>query len=333
MATIREVSRHAGVSMATVSRVLNDTVPVNDETKARVLAAVEELDYRPNAFARSLATNRSGGLGVIVKALSSPFFSPMLQGIEAVAESQGMHLLVSSGHVDAETEHRALEFMLERRPDALIVDVEGLSDEYLTEISAGKVPLFVIGRLVPALADRCVYLDNIAGGLLMTSHLIEQGHTRIAHITGLLSMHDSRERLSGYQNALEDAGVAYDEALVVESDFQEEGGERAMRELLDRGVEFTAVFAANDQMAAGALAVLREAGFDVPGDISLVGHDDILLARYLFPALTTARQPISEMGAAVATHALASVGAAKKEVRHRFEPTLVRRSSVRALAQ
>lgn len=331
MATIREVSRLARVSMATVSRVLNDTVPVADETRARVLDAVTKLDYRPNAFARSLATNRSGGLGVIVKALSSPFFSPMLDGIESIAESQGMHLMVSSGHVDARTEKRALEFLVERRPDALILDVEGLSDEFLAELANGSIPIFIIGRLVPVLAERCVYLDNIAGGLLMTNHLLEQGHTRIAHITGLLAMHDSRERLAGYRRALEDAGLEFDEALVVESDFQEEGGERAISELLERDTEFTAVFAANDQMAAGALVALREAGRDVPDDVSLVGHDDVLLARYLYPALTTARQPIFEMGAAVTSMALASVGADTKEVKNRFEPTMMARSSVRAL--
>jgi LacI family transcriptional regulator len=332
MATIREVSRLARVSMATVSRVLNDTVPVAEATRDRVLAAVAELDYRPNRFARSLATNRSGGLGVIVKALSSPFFSPMLHGIENVAESQGMHLMVSSGHVDAHTERRALDFMLDRRPDALILDVEGLSDDFLGELAAGPIPLFFIGRLLPKIPERCVYLDNVAGGVLMTKHLIERGHRRIAHITGLLAIHDSRERLAGYRTALEEAGIEFDPDLVVESDFQEQGGERALRELLAKGTEFTAVFAANDQMAAGALAALRDAGRDVPGEISLVGHDDILLARYLFPALTTARQPIAEMGAAVTTMALAALGANTEEVRHRFEPTLVSRASVRALA-
>lgn len=327
MATIREVSQLAGVSMATVSRVLNETVPVAEETRSRVLDAIAKLDYRPNAFARSLATNRSGGLGVIVKALSSPFFAPMLHGIESVAESAGMHLLVSSGHVDMKTERRAVDFMLERRPDALIVDVEGLSDEYLSQLVSDGVDLFVIGRLVPELAERCVYLDNVAGGLAMTRYLIELGHRRIAHISGPLSMHDGRERLDGYQRALAEAGILYDPALVVESDFQEEGGERAMRELLDRGATFGAVFAANDQMAAGALAVLRQAGLEVPADVSLVGHDDILFTRYLFPALTTARQPIAEMGAAVAEMALASLGLHRGEVSNRFETVPVIRSS------
>lgn len=332
MTTIREVSRLAGVSVATVSRVLNGAVPVADDTRVKVVEAMEMLGYQPNTFARSLVTNRSQALGVIVKALSSTFVAPMLHGIESVAEAAGMHLLVSSGHVDAATERRALEFQLERRPDALILDVEGLSDEYLIELVDRGVNAFLIGRLVPQLAHRCVYLDNTAGGLLMTRHLIEHGHRRIAHISGPVRMHDSRERLEGYRRALAEAGMPFDPELVVESDFQEEGGYRAMQELLSRRASFSAVFAGNDQMAAGALAAIRDSGHSVPDDISLVGHDDVLLARYLYPALTTARQPIAQMGAAAATMALASLGEAREEVINRFEPTLVDRASVRALS-
>lgn len=329
MSTIREVSRRAKVSPSTVSRVLNGTVPVAEATKKRVLAAVEELNYRPNTFARGLATNRSGGVGVAINELTSPFYGAIVRGIEAEVEAAGMHLLVSSGHAEAERERRAVEFLRERRADALIVQVEATDDATLLEWARDQAPLVVIGRLVPELA--CVYLDNEKGGFLATRHLLEQGHRRIAHITGPLAMQDSRARLQGYRRALEAAKLGYDERFVVESDFQEEGGQRATRRLLARGLGISAIFAGNDQMAAGALQVLREAGLRVPDDISLVGYDDVLFSRYLYPGLSTVRQPLIEMGRAAARLALGALEGKEVEVRRKFEPELVIRQSVARL--
>lgn len=329
MPTIKEVSRRANVSASTVSRVLNGTVPVADETRQRVLEAIEELDYRPNAFARSLATNRSGGIGVSVNDLSSPFYGAMVNGIEKEAEAAGMHLLVSSGHADAEKERRALEFLMERRPDALVVHVESIPDLELVDLMQGDVPVVLVGRYLAEMEGRCVYLDNEAGGELATQHLIDHGHERIAHITGPLSYPDSRARLLGHRRALDRAGIAFDERLQVEGDFVEDGGYRAVRRLLDRGVDFTAIFSANDQMAIGALQALREASIRVPEDISVIGYDDVLFARYLTPTLTTVRQPLEEMGRAATRIALDLLEGTEEEVVHRFEPSLVVRESVR----
>lgn len=329
MATIREVSHLANVSMATVSRVLNGNVPVADKTRARVLAAVEALDYHPNTFARGLATNRSGGAGVIVNDLGSPFFGAMLRGVEDVLDAQGMHLMVSSGHEDAKTEREALEFLFRCRADALIVHVEALSDAELAAFASHETPLVVVGRYVPELADQSVYHDNEAGGRLVTEYLLEQGHTRIAHVAGPSAIHDSRARLAGYRRALENAGLRYDENLVVEANFEEEGGRLAAKRLLERDLGFSALFASNDQMAVGALSAFREEGLELPKDISLVGYDDVYLARYLYPALTTVRQPIVEMGRAAAQLAICKLhGKSGKGVRRKFDPTLVIRNSV-----
>lgn len=329
MPTIREVSRRAKVSPSTVSRVLNGTVPVAEATKKRVLAAVEALNYRPNTFARGLATNRSGGVGVAINELTSPFYGAIVRGIEAEVEAAGMHLLVSSGHAEAERERQAVAFLRERRADALIVQVEATDDATLLEWARAETPLVVIGRLVPELA--CVYLDNEKGGFLATRHLLEQGHRRIAHITGPLSMQDSRARLHGYRRALEGAGLAYDERFVVESNFQEEGGQQATKRLLARELGISAIFVGNDQMAAGALQVLREAGIAVPQAISLVGYDDVLFSRYLYPSLSTVRQPLVEMGGAAAQLALGALEHKEVGVRRKFEPELVIRQSVARL--
>lgn len=329
MATIKEVSHLARVSMATVSRVLNGTVPVADATRARVLAAVAALDYTPNAFARGLVTNRSGGIGVVINEISSPFYSGIVRGIEEVVEPRGLHLLVSSGHAQAPLEQGAVESLKQRRSDALILQLEAVPDADLVRWAAQDTPIIVVGRSVPELEERCVYLDNVAGGYLATQHLIKHGHRCIAHLAGWLAIKDARDRLEGYRCALADAGIPFDARLVVTGDFVEEGGQRGAQELLARGHPFTALVAGNDQMAAGALHTFRAHGLCVPHDVSLIGYDDVLFARYLYPALTTIRQPLADMGRAAARLALAALGADDpKEVKTKFEPMLVTRESV-----
>lgn len=332
MTTIKDVSRRANVSPATVSRVLNGVVPVSHSKRVAVLAAIDELGYQPNAFARSLATNRSRAIGTLVSELSSAVYGDIIRGIESVAEAQGLHMVVSSGHASSEIERRSFAFLQERRTDALIVQVDATSDEELVTWACNtSLPVVVVGRHIPAIAERCVYLDNVAGGALATRHLLERGHRRIAHIAGLMRITDARDRLTGYRQALAENDLPFEEALVAEGGFTEDGGYRAMQQLLERDAGFTAVFAANDQSAAGALKALREAGLRVPDDISLVGFDDLLIAHYLYPALTTVLQPFAEMGQAAAWLALTALGIdEEKEVTRRFDPALVERDSVAA---
>lgn len=329
MATIKDVSRLANVSTATVSRVLNGGVSVSEAKRVAVLEAVHRLGYEPNAFARSLVTNRSGAIGVIVSEVSSGVYGAFVQGIESVVEAQGMHMIVSSGHGQAKREAQAFEFLRQRRTDALILQLDATSDAELRAWFDEGVPIVAMGRCIPSHDDRCIRLDNLAGGYLATRHLLDRGHRRIAHISGRMSSRDSIDRLDGYRRALQDAGLPFDADLVVPGDFVEEGGRDAMQRLLEREDGLTAVFAANDQSAAGALFALRDAGLRVPEDVSLVGFDDTLLAHYLYPALTTVRQPLVEMGQAAAWLALASLGEdVRREVTKRFDPVLVERDSV-----
>ena len=334
MATIREVSRLARVSPATVSRVLNGTTPVATPTRKRVLEAVEALNYTPNAFARGLATNRSGGIGITVNEVSSPYFGAFVAGVEQVARENGIHLMVSSGFADAEAERSSIEFLLGRRCDGLVVQAEGLPDEELIAlVREGSAPVVVFGRGITEIEDACVVMNNERGGALAAEYLLACGHRRIGHITGPLSFPDSRDRLQGYRRALEAAGVGYLERYVVESNFQEEGGARAVARLLERAPEITAIFFGNDQMAAGGMRTLRESGRDVPKDVSVVGFDDVFLALYLTPTLTTIRQPLVDMGRAAAHLLLARLGHGGEEVVHRFDPELIERQSVARLSR
>ena len=329
MATIREVSRLAGVSTATVSRVLNGTSNVSPATRGRVLEAIATLDFTPNTFARGLATNRSDGIGVTVNEVSSPYFGAFIQGVEQVVRARGIHLMVSSGSADAALERASVDFLLRRRCDGLVVQADALDDEALVELVQGAgVPVVVFGRSVAEIASSCVVVDNEFGGALATEVLLRHGHRTIGHVTGPLAYADARDRLAGYRRALEAAGVGFDERLVVESSFLEEGGALAVDGLLERAPEMTAIFVGNDQMAAGAMRTLRERGLVVPDDVSLVGYDDVFLARYLTPALTTVRIPLVEMGRAAACLLLARLEGERMEVLHRFDPELVERQSV-----
>jgi LacI family transcriptional regulator len=334
MATIREVSRLAQVSPATVSRVLNGTTPVAEPTRERVLEAIAALEYKPNAFARGLATNRSGGIGITVNQVSSPYFGAFIAGVEQVVRAAGLHLMVSSGFADAAAERESIDFLLERRCDGLVVQAEGLPDDALIDlVRDGAAPVVFFGRSIAEVEDLCVVTNNELGGELATRHLLERGHRRIGHVTGPLSYPDARDRLHGYRRALEAAGVRYADRYVVESTFLEEGGAEAALRLLDRAPDLTAIFLANDQMAAGAMRALREAGRDIPTDVSVVGYDDVFLARYLSPALTTIRQPLVDMGRAAAHLLLERLGHERKEVVRRFDPELVERQSVARLAR
>jgi LacI family transcriptional regulator len=328
--TIKEVSLLARVSPATVSRVLNGTTPVSDLVRTRVLEAVETLGYKPNAFARGLATNRSGGIGITVNEVGSPYSATFVSAVENVARAAGIHLMVSSGFADAQSERESIEFLLERRCDGLVVQADGLPDEYLIDlVRSGPTAVVVFGRYVAEIADACVVTDSVMGGELATRHLVERGHRHIAHATGPLAIPDARDRLKGYRRALEAAGITYDERYVIESTFHEEGGALSVLRLLERAPEITAIFLANDQMAAGAMRALRDRGLAIPHDVSVVGYDDVFLARYLTPGLTTIRQPLVDMGRSAAHLLLARLGLEEgEEVVRRFDPELVERQSV-----
>ncbi|EIJ0945403.1 LacI family DNA-binding transcriptional regulator [Vibrio vulnificus] len=328
MATIKDVSEYAGVSQATVSRVVNGSCRVSHDKKLRVEKAIQVLGYRPNAIAQALASSRTGSIGIIVPELGGPFYSGILHCIEEQFRRFGYHVIVTAGNNSEESQRESVEFLLGRRVDAMILHTQNLSDDYLIELESKGIPLVLVNRFIPELASSCIDIDNELGGRMATEYLLQRGHHSIACITGPLDKSDARGRLQGYRKALEAAGIEYDEALVSEAGFTEESGASAMRKLLNRGHTFYAVFACNDHMAFGAFEVMKEQRIRVPEDVSLVGFDDILFARYLTPALTTVNFPIEQMSLEAVQLTLQILNKNKRDVNFRLSPTLVIRESV-----
>jgi LacI family transcriptional regulator len=328
MATIYEVSELAGVSLATVSRVINASGKVSARTRAKVEAAMKELGYRPNAIAQSLASNRTNSVGVLVPELHGPFFGMMLSSIEDELRDAGKHVIITAGHSDEEREKDSIDFLISRQCDALILHVYAVSDEYLAELNRGPVPIVVIGRELPDMQDRCISIDDEYGSYIAARALLELGHRDFAYISGPSWKSDGIQRMRGYRRALAEYGVEFDESRVVEGDYQEETGRQGMRRLLQRGIEFSALVCANDEMAAGAIAVARENNLVIPDDLSVIGFDNVFFTRYMHPALSTINYPIDIMGRMAARCVLRDFyGTRGLEIQNRFEPKLVRRAT------
>lgn len=330
MATIYEVSALAGVSLATVSRVMNDSGRVSDKTREKVLSAMRELDYRPNTVAQSLASHRSDCVGVLVSEVYGPIFGSMLSGIEDELSRQGKFAIFATGHSDADKEREAIRFLISRNCDALILHVEALSDDYLLEQKDGELPFVILNRIVPGLESNCIALDNERGGYEATKMLLDMGHRKIAYIAGPLAWGDAMARLAGHKRALKEAGQRFEERLLVEGNYQEITGSNAMTQLLQLGIPFTAVVCGNDEMAAGAMDMIRSRGMTIPDDMSIVGFDNAPLSRYVYPKLSTVNYPVSEMGRMAAHWVLQNVYDDNGvEIQHVFKPRLVERASAR----
>jgi len=329
MATIYEVSKLAGVSLATVSRVMNNSGNVRPKTRAKVEAAMKELGYRPNSIAQSLASNRTNSVGVLVPLFSGPFFGEMLTGIEAELREAGKHAIITAGHSDAASEEESIEFLLSRNCDALILYVDEISDEYLVKLYQGSVPIVVLSRDIDSIAENCVTLDNELGGYLATKSVLVLGHSRVAYISGPLWKKDASERLAGHRRALAEDNLEFDARLMFEGNYREDGGRQGMEQMLQSGREFTAIICANDEMAAGVVGVAREKELSIPDEVSIMGFDNVFFTRYFRPKLSTINHPIRVMGQMAVRVVLRKVyGQEQFEIQNVFEPTLVMRSSV-----
>lgn len=303
--TMLHVAQAAGVSKATVSRVLNRTGQINPLTEARVFAAIEALGYRPNTLAQALATQRSNTIGLIISDFCGPYFGTLLKQAARQIEAAGKHLIVTDGHDNAATERVAIDLLVERCCDAIVIHTRRMDeDQLMTLINTLPVPLVVMNRPLPQRPEHSIYFDQQQGAWLAVQHLVSLGHREIACITSSLGTMTGLLRLCGFHQALSEAGITPCEALTEPGDNEIAGGYHACQRLLSCGVKFTALFACNDDMAVGALRALAEHGIQVPQQVSLVGFDDDPLAQYMTPALTTVRQPISEMSRVAIDQAL-----------------------------
>ena len=329
MITIRDVAREAGVSVATVSRVLNNSTAVTGDTRHRVLSVVEQLGYRPNANAQALASQVSDTVGVVVMDVSDPFFGALVKAVDIVAQRLKKHVLINNSYHQAEKERHAIEVLIRQRCHALIVHAKALSDDELTTFMRQVPGMVLINRVIPEFAHRCVCLDNVTGALMATRMLLQHGHQRIGYLGSAHAIEDDDQRRAGWLQALQEQGITPAENWSANGEPDLHGGEAAMVELLGRNAQLTAVFAYNDGMAVGALAALKENAIAVPAQISIMGFDDIPISRYTDPQLSTVRYPIVSMAKLATELALkGAAGQLDNSTQHCFMPTLVRRHSV-----
>ena len=296
MANIKDVAREAGVSVATVSRVFNDSELVSHDTRALVRDVAGRLKYWPNGAARSLITSRTHAIGVLLPDLYGDFFSELIRGIDVAARREGFHLLVSGSHADTQALIAALRSM-RGRIDGLVVMAPDIDAAAAIHDAAAGSPVVVLDPGLGVTACDTISIANQDGAFRMVRHLIGLGHRRVATITGPSGNIDAQQRVAGYRAALAQAGIAHDMALEIEGDFTEPSGFHAVETLLALEPRPTSVFFGNDYMAIGALAALSRARVRVPEDIAIAGFDDIAMARYLTPALTTVHVNLIEFGA------------------------------------
>jgi LacI family transcriptional regulator len=300
--TLEDVGRLAGVSRSTVSRVINGHAGVREQVRARVWQVIDDTGYHPHAAARSLVTHRTRIIGAIIPQavmtlFVDPFFALLLCGITETCNDHGYSLMLSLFNGPATEEELYRRHVRSGHLDGVIVASTRMDDPLIATLLDDGVPLILVGRHPDSRAGY-VDVDNVSASRMAVEHLIRLGHRRIATITGPLSMASGEDRLTGYCQALAAHRIPVEEALIVEGDFTEGGGMMGMHRLLSASP--TAVFAASDTMAVGALKALREANLRVPEDLALVGFDDIPVAAALEPALTTVRQPITRLGAMAA---------------------------------
>jgi LacI family transcriptional regulator len=293
--TIKDVAREAGVSVASVSRALNGRGTVVEAKRRHIAEVARRLRYVPHSAARSLITRQTNTIGILLPDLHGEFFSELIRGIDAAARDHGLHILVSSSHGDAAEAAIALNAM-RGRVDGLLVMSPHVDAGFLDEHLAGTVPMVLMNTDLVDPRLPVFAVDNVGGARAITAHLLACGHRRIAIVTGPEGNHDARERLRGYRETLAEADGA-GEPWVIPGDFSEESGYRAGQALGQAAVRPDAVFASNDMMAIGCLFGLRQAGLDVPGDLALAGFDDIPIARFVSPPLTSARVRVERLGA------------------------------------
>jgi len=305
MVTITDVSRRAGVSRSTVSRVVAGNGYVSESKRKAIEKAIAELGYRPNTLAQALRSHRSNVIGAVMVDVGTPYFANMIYGVQRATRAAGKSLMVSSGYADRDEEARAVMELVDRSCDGILLYLERPMREDVVDIlRQARIPVVSIGSDHCPLSRGRVVLDNFGGARAAMLHLLEQGHRRIVHLSGQSDFGDTATRIEGITAALAEYGLELADIRIVNGIFHEDFGYAATRALLDEGADFTAIFAGDDDMAAGVLLALRDYGRRVPEDVSVMGFDDAFHAKHFWPPLTTVRQPVDALGEAAATQLL-----------------------------
>lgn len=327
MANITEVARLAGVSKSTVSRVLSDSSLVAGETRKRVDAAIAQLGYRPNPAARALKSSKASLIGVIVPTPSSAFFNPFVTGISSALIDTGYSMMFAPGGTTAESEHQAIESLLDRRCDGLVLLLNhSVTSTLATRLATLPEPTVMVGH-ANAEAHGALRVDNEHGGFIAMQHLLSQGHRDIVILAGTPDNPDTQERLKGYQRAVAASDLAWQDIDLRFGVYSEAYGSEQAEQILASGLP-SAIVAGDDDIAAGVISTLREANIAIGRDVSVIGFDDAFFARHLYPRLTTVRQPLTELGKLAGERLLKSMNNQVLEPVSPLQPTLIVRQSV-----
>jgi LacI family transcriptional regulator len=305
---MKQVAERAGVSTSTVSHVINNTRAVSEDVKTRVLAVIEEMRYIPSAVARSLKNDKTHTLGVSIPDNTNPCLAELLRGIEDAAFGVGYNIMLCNGYADTRRQAAHLRALVEKRIDGLIFVAGAASDELVPLLTRQPVPIVLADHEVAAVDLDLIGLDHEGTGYLATRHLLELGHRRIACVSGPEEHSPGRERLAGCLRALAEAGVEVNPSWLVKAEPSCEGGFEAVNQLLALPAPPSAVFACNDLMALGGLCAAREAGVTVPEQLSIIGGDDLGVAAFATPRLTSVTQPTYEMGRRLTALIIARIG-------------------------
>lgn len=328
MATIRDVAEYAGVSVSTVSHVINGTRYVDPDTEQRVRVAIGVLKYRPNSVARSLRRRETNTIGLIVPDNSNPFFAEVARAIEDYGFAESYNVILCNSDGSEQKEKAYVDVLLSKRVDGLILISSSHNTDHLQHILDMGIPVVVVDRELGDLPVDQVMVDNEYGGYLAGQYLLRLGHRRIGCIAGPSELTPSHARVHGLQRALSEAGCDLPDRALVPGDFRYASGETAMHTLLKRKLNLTAVFAINDVMAIGAINVLRREGYRVPEDVSVIGFDNIPQSAMMWPPITTIAQPIFDLGQAAITLLLDQIRQETRvPSRIMLQPSLVERES------
>lgn len=312
--TVYDVARLAGVSPSTVSRFLNRTTYVSDEKSQNIERAINALGYKPALNSTQGNHRRSMTIGVLIQHPDSPFSSRIVSDMENVLIDHGYALIIATGHWQNKLEQEALNYLVQSHVDGIIIVTGQLKKELILKV-AETTPVVTVGCDIEGKNVRSLNLDNVLGGYIATLHLLQQGHLNIAHIKGLASQPDSKARFEGYKKALSEFELNVNPKLIRQGDFGSEQGYAKTVELIESKHHFSALFAANDLTAYGAIKALTDHGYRVPEDVSVVGFDDLPTSMYFTPALTTLRQPIEEIGSVCARSILNLLSGERHEAR------------------
>lgn len=330
MATMKDIAKLAGVSTSTVSHVINKSRFVSEEISLRVNNAAQQLNYRPSALARSLKINRTKTIGMLVTTSTNPFFGEVVKGVERSCYQQGYNLILCNTEGDNERMRESINTLLQKRVDGLILMCSSLEGERIDVFEQyPDIPVVVMDWGPMLFTSDKIQDNSLRGGYLAAKYLIESGHQQIGCITGPLVKHQAQMRYEGYKRALNEAGLDFNANWIIEADFECEGGYEAFNKMFAKGSLPSSIFVCNDMMAMGVINAANEKGIRIPQDLSIIGYDDIHIAKFMSPSLTTIHQPKYRLGKAAVEALLNRLekGAIDAQV-VQLEPTLVERSTV-----